>query len=87
MPKRQDPSLVTPVKSNGSQWAVKQEQQRVLFPIPKQEREDTTSLPQLGMVTDNLCKQTHWDCNQWVQCQQQCSVQEHRFYTPPLQGV
>ena len=45
----------------------------MLFPIPKQGRGDTMSLSQLGMVTDKLYRQTHWGCNQWVQCQQQCS--------------
>ena len=55
IPKRQDPSPATPVRPNGPQWTVKQEQQRVLFPIPKKEREDTTFLPQLGMVTDLVC--------------------------------
>ena len=69
MQRRRDPSPATPVRSNGPQRTVKQEQQRVLFPIPQQGREDTKSMPQLGMVTDNLNRQNHWGCNQWFQRQ------------------
>ena len=31
------------------------------------EGEDTKSMQQLGIVTDNLDRQSHWGCNQWLQ--------------------
>ena len=66
-PERLGLSLALPVRPNMPRWTVMKEKRQTLFPIPQEGREDNKSTPQLGVVTDNLHRQSHWGCNQRLQ--------------------